>query len=81
MVKKIASRGSLDIAKRSFQTCGQIFRYAIAHGLASRNPAADIKPSDILVTRKKTNFARIGAKELPELLRHIEAYPGAALKL
>ena len=79
LVKKIASRGALDIAKRSFQTCGQIFRYAIAHGLASRNPAADVKPSDILATRKRTNFARIDAKELPDLLRHIEAYPGAAV--
>lgn len=78
MTKKIADRGALDIAKRSFQTCSQIFRYAIAHGLATRNPAADIKPSDILVTRKKNNFARIDAKELPELLRHIEAYQGAA---
>ena len=77
MTKKIADRGALDIAKRSFQTCSQIFRYAIAHGLATRNPAADIKPSDILATRKKKNFARIDARELPELLRHIEAYQGA----
>ena len=78
MTKKIAARGALDIAKRSFQTCSQIFRYAIAHGLATRNPAADIKPSDILVTRQKNNHARIDAKELPELLHHIEAYQGAA---
>lgn len=39
MTKKIADRGTLDIAKRSFQTCSQIFRHAIAHGLATRNPA------------------------------------------
>lgn len=76
MTKKIADRGALDIAKRSFQTCSQIFRYAIAHGLATRNPAADIKPSDILVARRATNFARVDAKELPELLRHIDAYQG-----
>lgn len=31
-------RGALDIAKRALQTCSQIFRYAIAHGLAKRNP-------------------------------------------
>ena len=78
MTKKIGDRGALDIAKRSFQTCSQIFRYAIAHGLALRNPAADVKPSDILATRKKTNFARIDAKDLPDLLRHIEAYQGSA---
>jgi integrase len=86
MVKAIAARGALDIAKRSLQTTGQVFRYAIAHGKAKRNPAADIKPGDILQARRKTNYARVSGKELPELLRHIEAYQGApvtrlALKL
>jgi integrase len=31
------------------------------------------------VTRKAGNYARIDTKELPELLRHIEAYQGAAV--
>ena len=66
----------MDIAKRALQTTGQVFRYAIAHGLATRNPAADIKPGDVLGTRKKENYARLDAKELPELLRKIEAYQG-----
>lgn len=78
MTKAIAARGALDIAKRALQTTGQVFRYAIAHGLAQRNPATDIRPGDILPARKKANYARISGKELPDLLRHIEAYPGAA---
>jgi len=53
MAKKIEKRGALDIAKRALQTSGQVFRYAIANGLASRNPAVDIKPSDVLASRKK----------------------------
>ena len=77
MVKAIAGRGALDIAKRALQTSGQVFRYAIAHGLAQRNPATDIKPADILASRKAGNYARPDAKELPELLRHMEAYQGA----
>jgi len=77
MVKKIAARGALDIAKRCYQTCGQIFRYAVAHGLAQSNPAGSVKPSDILPSRRQENFARIGDKELPELMRQIEAYQGA----
>ncbi|MGJ4749021.1 tyrosine-type recombinase/integrase, partial [Leptospira sp. SA-E8] len=76
MTKKIAERGALDIAKRMMQGCGQVFSYAIAHGRASRNPATDIRPSDILPGRKKVNYARLDAKELPELLRRIEAYEG-----
>ena len=77
MTKTIEKRGALDIAKRSLQTCGQIFRYAIAHGLATRNPATDIRPGDVLKPRKKQNYARLDAKELPELLRKIETYPGS----
>lgn len=76
MIKAIESRGALDIAKRALQTTGQVFRYAIAHGLATRNPAADIKPGDVLASRKRENYARLDAKELPELLRRIDAYQG-----
>jgi len=79
MVKRIEKRGALDIAKRSMQTCGQVFRYAIAHGKAVRNPATDVRPSDVLPPRKKQNYARVDAKELPELLRKIEVYQGASI--
>lgn len=76
MAKAIEARGALDIAKRALQTTSQVFRYAIAHGLATRNPAADIKPGDVLASRKKENYARLDAKELPELVRKIEGYQG-----
>jgi integrase len=76
MVQAVEKRGARDIAKRSLETTGQIFRYAIAHGYASRNPATEIRPSDILKTSQRVNYARIDAKELPNLLRQIEVYPG-----
>ena len=79
MVQTISKRGALDIAKRALQTSGQVFRFAVAHGIAQRNPASDIKPSDVLPSRKAGNYARIDAKELPELLRRIEGYAGAAV--
>ena len=79
MVKVIEARGAMDIAKRCLETCGQIFRYAVAHGLASRNPAADLRPADVLKSRKKENYARVDAKELPELLRRIESYQGSTI--
>jgi integrase len=86
MVKAIEKRGARDIAKRSLETTGQIFRYAIAHGYANRNPASEIRPGDILQSMRKVNYARVDAKQLPELLRAIEVYPGThvtrlALKL
>ncbi len=76
MAKAIEERGAHDIAKRALETTGQVFRYAIAHGFAKRNPAVEIKPSDILKSVRKTNHARIDAKELPDLLKKIEVYQG-----
>lgn len=78
MAKGIEARGALDIAKRALQTCGQIMRYAVAHGVIERNPAADVRPSDALKPRQKENYARLDAKDVPELLRKIEAYQGSA---
>lgn len=76
VLKNVAKRGALDIAKRCHQMTGQIFRYAIAHGIAQRNPASDVKPSDVLASRRKANYARIDVKELPALLRAMEVYQG-----
>lgn len=76
MAKAVEKRGAIDIARRCLQMCSQVFRYAIAHGLASRNPAMDIRPSDVLTSREKQNYARVDARELPTLLRKIEAYQG-----
>ena len=79
MVRKVESRGALDIAKRVLTLCGQVMRYAVAHGMAERNPAADIKPADVLKPAIKANHARLSEKELPELLRKIDGYDGQPL--
>ena len=76
VVKAIESRGVGDLAKRALETTGQIFRYGIANGHCKRNPAADIKPSDILKPTVKVNLPRVSAQELPKLLRDIEVYRG-----
>jgi integrase len=76
LAKGIEKRGAGELAKRTLQTCGQIFRYAVANGKASRNPAADVRPSDVLKARKVENHARVSANELPVLMRKIEAYRG-----
>lgn len=77
MAKKIESRGALDIARRAWQTCGQIFEYAVAHGLVERNPSRDIRPGAALKPRTKEHYARLESKELPALLRHMLAYDGS----
>jgi integrase len=75
----IKKRGAKDVARRSHETTGQIFRHAVANGLASRNPAADFKPEDVLGARSKKHFPRVEPDELPELLVRMERYDGEAL--
>lgn len=86
VIKTIEARGAIDIAKRAYQTIGAVCRYAVAHGLIERDPTRDLKPSDILITRRASNYARIDARQLPDLMRAIDAYQGTpvtrlALKL
>lgn len=78
-VRKIEQRGAGDLARKQLNKISQVFRYAIAHDLAKRNPAADIQPSDILKAIRVTNMARIDARELPALLKSIEDYDGKPL--
>jgi integrase len=76
LVLAIEGRGARDVAKRAQETVGQIFRFAIANGIAARNPAADFKPSDILKPAMEVNFARVDENDLPELLAKIWSYKG-----
>ncbi len=76
MIKAIEGRGARDIAKRALEMTNQVFRFGIAHGHVRRNPASEIRPSDVLKARRKNNYARVDAKDLPNLLRQIEVYPG-----
>lgn len=75
----VAGRGARDVAKRIHEMSGQIFRYAIANEIATRNPAADFKTRDILTQAKTENFARVDVHEIPELLVKMDNYNGDAL--
>ena len=77
MILAIEERGATDVARRALQNTQQIFRYAMAFGLAEQNPAAAFRPSDILKQRVTTNFARVDPSELPSLLKKIDLYDGS----
>ena len=76
VARNIESRGAGEAAARALGVAGQIFRFAAANGYAQRNPASEIRPSDVLKPVKTVNYARIDEKELPELLTKIEVYQG-----
>ena len=84
-VQVMETRGAIDSAHRVKQVCGQVFRYAVASGLAERDVTADLKGA--LSAVPKANYAAItDPKQVGGLLRAIFDYNGlpaavAALKL
>lgn len=69
-LRKIEKRGALDIAGRTRQICGQIFRYGIQTGRCKRDPSADLRGA--LKTRKTEHFAALEIKEIPAFLQALE---------
>jgi integrase len=85
MLQKIEARGAVESAHKIKQLCGQVFRFAVASGLAERDVTADLRGA--LSAIPKTHYAAITEPaEVGALLRAIYAYSGhpyacAALKL
>ena len=78
MAKKVEARGANDLARRAYQVAGQVLRYAVGHGFIDHNPAASVRPGDVLKPKVTRNLARLDPREVPELLRKIDAYDGHA---
>lgn len=76
IARKVDERGAGDLARRDFQICSQILRFAVGHGLIEFNPAASVHPGDALKPRIKKHRARIEGSELPALLLAIDTYEG-----
>ena len=75
VLRRIEARGAHETAHRTKARCGQVFRYAIATGRATRDTSADLRGALEPVVSK--NFAAItDAKKVGELLRAIDAYSG-----
>jgi integrase len=75
VLRRIEARGAGETAHRALSNCGQVFRYAVATGLASRDPSGDLRGA--LSRVKKSHFA---AKTDPEsvagILRAMDGYLG-----
>jgi integrase len=76
LLRKIEARGAGETAHRVRFILSQIFRYAVASGRASSNPAADL--SGTLKQVVEGHHAAItDPKKLGQLMRDIEAYRGS----
>lgn len=84
-LRKIESRGALEMAKRTKQVAGLVFRYAVSTGRAERDPTQDL--AGALKPSQKKHFAAITKpKEVGRLMLAIDGFEGtetvkAALKL
>jgi integrase len=74
-VQPSVAQGTIETAHRVKNACGQVFRYGVATGFCTRNPAADL--ADALPTTVVTPHAAIvDPKEVGHLLRDMEGYVG-----
>jgi integrase len=75
-LRRIESRGALEVAHRIKQTCGQIFRYGIATGRATRDPSADLRGA-LPPAIEQHHAALTDPKEVAALMRAISGYQGS----
>ena len=78
VLRRMEARGAVHTAHKVMQTCGQVFRYAIATGRAVRDPAADLRGA--LPPAKKGHLAAITEpKAIGALLRALHDYQGSVI--
>jgi integrase len=77
-VRRMENRGALETAHRALGNCGQVFRYAIATGRATRDISADLRGA--LPPVKGEHFAAITEpKQVGALLRAMDGYTGSQI--
>ena len=75
VIRRIESRGALETAHRALSNCGQVFRYAVATGRATRDTAADLRGA--LPPTDGEHFAAVTEPaQVAELLRTTDGYQG-----
>jgi integrase len=77
VLRLIEKRGSLEKLRKVRQYCNQIFRYAIATGRATINPAAEL--TGTLTAPKTEHFPHLQASELPAFLASLANYHGSCI--
>ncbi len=75
-LQKIEMRGAKETAHRVKQTCGQVFRYAVATRRAQRDVTADLRGALAKVTSTHLGSITEPAK-VAELLRAIDGFEGS----
>lgn len=74
-LRRVTARGAIETAHRVKDSCSQVFRYGIASGQCSRNPAADLRDAlPPVPTRHLAAIVEPGQASV--LLKAMQDYPG-----
>ena len=73
MARKIEAKGTIETTHKVLNSCGQVFRYAVASGRCERNPVTDLKGA-IKARPTPKHMNALSEKDLPDLLRKMDAY-------
>lgn len=76
VLRRTETRGALDIAHRVRDYCNKIFGYAIATGIAERNPASDIQKALPPVVNRHY-AAPTDPKDVAPMLKAFDTYTGS----
>jgi integrase len=74
VLRQIEKRGAMEMAKRQAQVCGQIFRFAVATGVAEVDPVPSLRGA--LKPSMGGHHAAITPDELPAFIKALEANEG-----
>lgn len=74
-LRKVEKRGALEIASKTRQWCGMVFRYGIATGRAKYNPVPDLRGA--IKSRQTQHYAALNREDFAEFLRQLDTYQGA----
>lgn len=77
LLRKVEGRGAIETTHRVKYLCGQVFRYGIATGDCSRNPAADLRDA-LKPVMTRHHAALVDPHEVEKLLKDMDGYAGNA---
>jgi integrase len=74
-IRRIERRGAAETARKALRHCGSVFRFAIADGRGTYNPAGDLAGA-LKAPPKVRNHPALSASELHEFMSALDAYTG-----
>lgn len=78
LLKRVEERGALETTHRIQQNCSQVFRYAVATGVAQSDPSRDLRGA--LPAWRPEHYPTItDPREVGQLLREIDGHKGGLI--